>query len=139
MTIDLKTVKKISKLARISVDDEKAKKLESDLNSIFKFIEKLNQLDTSKTEPLTSVVDANLQLRKDEVKSQNIRDQILKNSPDENKDFFVIKPQLIFSRKKEKKSIYKHTTSKNFIYSSDKNNKWLLKKDLLKMLKSLKI
>lgn len=57
----------------------------------------------------------------------------------ENKDFFVIKPQLIFSRKKEKKSIYKHTTSKNFIYSSDKNNKWLLKKDLLKMLKSLKI
>ena len=90
MTIDLKIVKKISKLARISVDDEKAKKLESDLNSIFKFIEKLNQLDTSKTEPLTSVVDANLQLRKDEVKSQNIRDQILKNSPDENKDFFVV-------------------------------------------------
>ena len=64
--------------------------MESDLNSIFKFIEKLNQLDTSKTEPLTSVVDANLQLRKDEVKSQNIRDQILKNSPDENKDFFVV-------------------------------------------------
>ena len=57
----------------------------------------------------------------------------------ENKDFFVIKPQLIFSRRKEKKSIYKKTTSKDFIYSSDKNKKWLLKKDLIKMLKSLKI
>ena len=68
MTIDLKTVKKISKLARISVDSEKAKKLENDLNSIFEFIEKLNQLDTSKSEPLTSVVDAKLQLRKDEIK-----------------------------------------------------------------------
>ena len=90
MTIDLKTVKKISKLARISVDSEKAKKLENDLNSIFEFIEKLNELDTSKSEPLTSVVDANLQLRKDEIKSKNIRDQILKNSPDENKDFFVV-------------------------------------------------
>ena len=90
MTIDLKTVKKISKLAIISVDDEKAKKLESDLNSIFEFIEKLNQLDTSKSEALTSVVDAKLQLRKDEIKSKNIRDQILKNSPDENKDFFVV-------------------------------------------------
>ena len=43
MTIDLKTVKKISKLARISVDIEKAKKLENDLNSIFEFIEKLNK------------------------------------------------------------------------------------------------
>ena len=94
MTIDLKTIKHISKLSRISVDDEKAKKLESDLNSIFEFIEKLNQLDTSKSEPLTSVVDAKLQLRKDEIKSQNIRDQILKNSPDENKDFFVV-PKVI--------------------------------------------
>ena len=90
MTIDLKTVKKISKLARISVDSEKAKKLENDLNSIFEFIKKLNELDTSKSEPLTSVVDAKLQLRKDEIKSKNIRDQILKNSPDENKDFFVV-------------------------------------------------
>ena len=90
MTIDLKTVKKISKLARISVDSEKAKKLENDLNSIFEFIEKLNELDTSKSEPLTSVVDAKLQLRKDEIKSKNIRDQILKNSPDENKDFVVV-------------------------------------------------
>jgi len=90
MTIDLKTVKKISKLARISVDSEKAKKLENDLNSIFEFIEKLNELDTSKSEPLTLVVDAKLQLRKDEIKSKNIRDQILKNSPDENKDFFVV-------------------------------------------------
>ena len=90
MTIDLKTVKKISKLARISVDSEKAKKLENDLNSIFEFIEKLNQLDTSKSEPLTSVVDAKLQLRKDEIKSGNIRDEVLKNSPDKNKDFFVV-------------------------------------------------
>ena len=90
MTIDLKTVKKISKLARISVDDEKAKKLESDLNSIFEFIEKLNQLDTSKSKALTSVIDVKLQLRKDEIESSNIRDQILKNSPDDNKDFFVV-------------------------------------------------
>ena len=90
MTIDLKTVKKISKLARISIDDEKAKKLESDLNSIFEFIEKLNQLDTSKSKALTSVIDVKLQLRKDEIESSNIRDQILKNSPDDNKDFFVV-------------------------------------------------
>ena len=38
MTIDLKTVKHISKLSRISIDDNKAKKLSDDLNSIFKFL-----------------------------------------------------------------------------------------------------
>ena len=90
MTIDLKTVKHISKLSRISIDDKKAKKLSNDLNSIFSFIEKLNELGTKNTEPLTSIVETTLKLRKDEIKSQNIREDILKNSPDKNKDFFVV-------------------------------------------------
>ena len=90
MTIDLKTVKHISKLARISVDEEKANKLESDLNSIFEFIEKLNKLNTENVEPLTSIAETTLRFREDEIRSENIRDKILKNSPDENKDFFVV-------------------------------------------------
>jgi len=90
MTIDLKTIKHISKLSRISVDDEKAKKLTMDLNSIFDFIEKLNELNTDKVEPLTSVAKTTLKLRVDKVKSENIRAQILKNSPEENEDFFVV-------------------------------------------------
>tara|TARA_Y100000741_G_C18126851_1_gene507432 strand:- start:301 stop:588 length:288 start_codon:yes stop_codon:yes gene_type:complete len=90
MTIDLKTIKHISKLSRISIDDAKAKKLASDLNSIFDFIEKLNKLKTDKVEPLTSIAETTLKLRSDEIKSKNIREQILKNSPDENKDFFVV-------------------------------------------------
>ena len=90
MTIDLKTVKHISKLSRISIDDQKAKKLEKDLNSIFKWIEKLNELNTDNVEPLTSIAETTLQLRKDEIQSPNIREQVLKNSPEKNKDFFVV-------------------------------------------------
>ena len=90
MRIDLKTIKHISKLSRISVDDEKAKKLVGDLNSIFDFIEKLKELDTDNIEPLTSVAETTLKLRVDEVKSGNIREDVLKNSPDENEDFFVV-------------------------------------------------
>ena len=90
MSIDLKTIKHISKLSRISVDDAKADKLVGDLNSIFDFIEKLKELNTDNVEPLTSVAETTLKLRADEVKSENIRDQILKNSPEENEDFFVV-------------------------------------------------
>ncbi|MDC6470122.1 Asp-tRNA(Asn)/Glu-tRNA(Gln) amidotransferase subunit GatC [Candidatus Pelagibacter sp. Uisw_099_02] len=90
MTINLKTIKHISKLSRISVDDAKANKLAGDLNSIFDFIEKLNELNTDNVEPLTSVAETTLKLRPDQVKSKNIRDQILKNSPEENEDFFVV-------------------------------------------------
>ena len=94
MTINLKTIKHISKLSRILVDDKKAKKLEGDLNSIFEFIEKLNELDTDKVEPLTSIAETTLKFRTDEVKSKDIRNQILKNSPEKNEDFFVV-PKVI--------------------------------------------
>jgi len=90
MTINLKTIKHISKLSRISVDDKKAKKLAGDLNSIFEFIEKLNELKTDNVEPLTSIAETTLKFRPDEVKSKDIKDQILKNSPEENEDFFVV-------------------------------------------------
>ena len=90
MTIDLKTIKHISKLSRISVDDKKANKLVGDLNSIFDFIKKLNELNTEKVEPLTSVAETTLKLRIDEVMSKDIKSKILKNSPDENEDFFVV-------------------------------------------------
>ena len=90
MAIDLKTVKHISKLSRISVNDEKAKKLEKDLNAIFKWIEQLNELNTDKVEPLTSIAETTLRLRKDKILSDNIRDDILKNSPKDNKDYFVV-------------------------------------------------
>ena len=90
MTIDLKTVKHISKLARISVDEEKANKLAGDLNTIFTFIEKLNELNTSDVQPLTSIAETTLRFREDKIKSENIREKILKNSPEKNEDFFVV-------------------------------------------------
>ena len=90
MSIDLKTIKHISKLSRISVDEKKAEKLAGDLNSIFEFIEKLNKINTDKVKPLTSVAETTLKFRPDKVKSENIRDQIIKNSPEDNEDFFVV-------------------------------------------------
>ena len=94
MSIDLKTIKHISKLSRISVDKKRAEKLAGDLNSIFEFIEKLNELKTENVEPLTSVAETTLKLRADKVKSKNLREQIIKNSPQENEDYFVV-PKVI--------------------------------------------
>ena len=90
MSIDKDTVKHISKLARISLDEKKVNRLSKDLSSIMKFIEKLNELNTDKTAPLTSIINASLKSREDEVKDGKIRDQILKNSPEKNEEFFVV-------------------------------------------------
>ena len=94
MSIDKDTVKHISKLARISLDENKVESLSKDLTAIMKFIENLNKLNTDKTVPLTSIINASLKSRKDEVKDGEIREQILKNSPEKNEEFFVV-PKVI--------------------------------------------
>ena len=94
MSIDKDTVKHISKLARISLDEKKISRLSEDLSSIMKFIEKLNELNTDKVTPLTSIINTSLKSREDEVKDGKIRDQILKNSPEKNEEFFVV-PKVI--------------------------------------------
>ena len=94
MSIDKDTVKHISKLARISLDENKVESLSKDLTSIMKFIEQLNKLNTDNVKPLTSIVNASLKSRNDEIKDGKIRKQILKNSPESNEEFFVV-PKII--------------------------------------------
>ena len=90
MSIDKETIKHISKLARISLDNKKIDNLSKDLSSILKFIEKLNKLNTDDIKPLTSIIDASLKFRKDEILEGKIREQILKNSPEKNEEFFIV-------------------------------------------------
>ena len=92
--------KKSKKLNTFITDDfDNALEVTQDVDYIYNFacnmggmgfIEKLNELETKNVEPLTSIAETTLQLRKDEIKTHNIREQVLKNSPDKNKDFFVV-------------------------------------------------
>jgi len=90
MSIDKNQVKKVAKLSRISLDDNKLESLSKDLASILNFVEQLNELDTKKIEPLSSIVDKTLEPRSDKINDGKIKDEILKNSPDKNEDFFIV-------------------------------------------------
>ena len=94
MSIDKDKIKYVSKLARISVDEKKIDGLTKDLSSIFKFIEQLNELNTDKVKPLSSILNNPLRTRKDEINDGKIREKILKNSPNKNEEFFVV-PKVI--------------------------------------------
>ena len=94
MLIDKDKIKHVSKLARISVDEKKIDALTKDISSILKFIDQLNELNTDKVEPLSSILNEPLKLRKDEINEGKIREKILKNSPQKNDEFFVV-PKVI--------------------------------------------
>ena len=90
MSIDKEKIKHVAKLARISLDEKKTDSLTKDLSSIFKFIEKLNELNTKNTEPLTSILNEPLRSRADEIDDGKIKDKILENSPKKNEEFFIV-------------------------------------------------
>ena len=94
MSIDKNKVKKVAKLSRIRLDENKLDLLSKDLASILNFVDQLNKLNTDKIEPLTSILEKTLEVRDDEVKDGKIRDQILKNSPEKNEEFFIV-PKVI--------------------------------------------
>jgi hypothetical protein len=77
------------------------------------------KLNTDNIKPLTSVAETTLKFRTDEVKSQNIRDQILKNSPEKNEDFLgdihlnlakvLIDENLLENYSKVRKELFKYS------------------------------
>ena len=94
MSINKETVKKISKLSRIASNEQFEDSMIKDLNSIFKFVEQLNELNIKNIEPLSSVVEQKLFQREDVVKIMNKKEDVLKNSPDKNENYFVV-PKVI--------------------------------------------
>ena len=94
MSIDKNQVKKVAKLSRISLEDNKIDSLSKDLDSILTFVEKLNELDTKEIKTLKSITDKTLEARNDIVDDGKIKNDIIKNSPEKNEDFFIV-PKVI--------------------------------------------
>ena len=94
MSITKDTVKKISKLSRIASNDKFEENMIKDLNSILKFVDQLNEVKIDNVEPLASTVEQELIKRDDQVKIMNEKKDILSNSPEDNKDFYVV-PKVI--------------------------------------------
>ena len=94
MPIDKNQVKKVAKLSRISLEDNKIDSLSKDLDSILTFVEKLNELDTKEIKTLKSIADKTLEARNDIVDDGKIKNDILKNSPEKNENFFIV-PKVI--------------------------------------------
>lgn len=89
-TIDLETARRVAKLARIAVSDEKLPALASELSNIITFMEQLNEVDVSGVEPMTSVTPMRLKRRQDVVSDGNMQAKILANAPDAREGFFAV-------------------------------------------------
>jgi aspartyl-tRNA(Asn)/glutamyl-tRNA(Gln) amidotransferase subunit C len=90
MSVDLATVKRVARLARIAVDDAEAAALQGELNAILGFVEQLDEVDVAGVEPMTSVVAMTMKARDDMVTDGDIANDIVRNAPAREGDFFVV-------------------------------------------------
>lgn len=90
MSVDTDTVKRVAKLSRIAITDERAESMKSELNTILGFVEQLNEVDVSGVEPMTSVVDMAMRKREDVVSDGNIPEKVTANAPASEDHFFMV-------------------------------------------------
>ena len=90
MSVTKEDVRKVARLSRIAVPDDKLEGLASELNGIMGWIEQLNEVDVEGVEPMTSVVATSLPMREDVVSDGNRRDEVLANTPKSDEGFFVV-------------------------------------------------
>jgi aspartyl-tRNA(Asn)/glutamyl-tRNA(Gln) amidotransferase subunit C len=90
MSIDNQTVRKVSKLAKIKINEKEETKFIEELNNILGWVDELKKVDTEKIEPMLSVFNESMVMRKDEVSSEISDELVLKNAPESKSGFFVV-------------------------------------------------
>ena len=90
MSVDIATVKRVARLARIAVSEEDAARMAGELNTILGFVEQLNEVDVSGVEPMTSVIPMEMKKRQDTVTDGNKAADIVANAPATDENFFLV-------------------------------------------------
>jgi len=90
MQVDEATVRRIARLARIKISDDEAHNLQGELSQILDWVKQLDEVDTSKVEPMTRVVVQPLHMRADKITDGEIADAVTANAPLAEDHFFVV-------------------------------------------------
>lgn len=97
MSVTIKDVEHVAKLARLEFSEEEKQTFTRQLNQILEFIEKLNELDTTNVEPLSHVIELTNVFREDKVRPSSPVEEALKNAPSRTEKFFKV-PKVIGER-----------------------------------------
>ena len=87
--MDDQTVRTICYLSKLKLDDEKSKKILSDLDAIIGMIDSLSATNTKNISPLYNPLEETARKFNDRIKSDN-KEQFLENAPESDENFFLV-------------------------------------------------
>ncbi|KGE20937.1 Asp-tRNA(Asn)/Glu-tRNA(Gln) amidotransferase subunit GatC [Paenibacillus wynnii] len=90
MSITVKDVQHVAKLARLQLSPEEEATFTEQMNAILQYAEKLNELDTENVKPTTHVLQVSNVMRDDVIKESLSQDEVLLNAPDHEEGHFKV-------------------------------------------------
>ena len=94
MDVNDALIDKLAHLSRLEFADEEKQEIKNELEKMIGFIDKLNELDTSGVEPLLHMSENVNIFRQDEVKGEITKEDVFKNAPLHDDNFFKV-PKVI--------------------------------------------
>ena len=84
------TIEYVGILARLELSGQEREQAKKDMGSMLDYIDKLGELDTEGVEPMSHVFPVYNVFREDVVTNGDMREEILKNAPEEKYGMFVV-------------------------------------------------
>ncbi|MDI6800501.1 MAG: Asp-tRNA(Asn)/Glu-tRNA(Gln) amidotransferase subunit GatC [Thermodesulfovibrionales bacterium] len=94
MKITKEEVEHIARLSKLYLSEKEAEMFGEQLNKIIGYVEHLNSIDTSNTEPTSHVIPLNNVMRNDSPVLSLPAKEALRNAPDPTKKFYRV-PKII--------------------------------------------
>jgi aspartyl-tRNA(Asn)/glutamyl-tRNA(Gln) amidotransferase subunit C len=94
VALSIDDVKKVARLARLALPEDRLQKLAGELASILHYVEKINQVDTAGVEPMAHALPVQNVLRADVPAPGLPIEQVLQNAPATDGPFFKV-PKVI--------------------------------------------
>lgn len=94
MDVTPQLIDNLANLSRLRFTEEEKAEIKNDLQRMIAFVEKLQEVDTTGTEPLLHMTDAIDAFREDEVKVSMQKETALANAPGASNDYFRV-PKVI--------------------------------------------
>lgn len=90
LMITIKDVEHVAKLARLELTEEEKELYTKQLGDVLKYVDQMNEVDTSNVKPMTQVIDFVNVMREDKVVYEQTKEELMANAPEEENGFFRV-------------------------------------------------
>ena len=88
--IEIKDVEHVAHLAKLNLTEDEKVKFSKQLGDILKYMEQLNEVDTTGVEPMNHPIDFSNVMREDVARYDSTREELMANAPAVEQDYFKV-------------------------------------------------